>query len=200
MLRKKFTLAVIAVIICFGIYSEAKAQKQKKEPKVHKPTAVSYLSGGQIGNGDSVSVSQFKSLLSQKLIVKDSLGRTFPVQSFNFIYINRGVYADSTGRPVILSDYLYSNSTNGLLPDFWKKGLLPQIKPGDTAIFSNIRYYPITTDTKAQIDSSIVAIVADTIITKKPTPDRLKQTTDTTKKPNIEAPLLYGKTIRISIY
>lgn len=135
----------LAILFLIGIYFQTQAQQRNAASRIHKPNAETYLSGGQIGDKDSVSVSRFDSLLAQPLLVKDSLGQLFPVHSFGFIYVNRGVYSDSTGHPIILSDYLYSTSIDGLLPDYWRKGLISQVKAGDSAIFTDIRYFADTT-------------------------------------------------------
>jgi len=120
------------------------AQQQKTLPKA---TAQSFLNGGRFGNLDTISVAVFDSLISRNLVVKDSAGNLLPVVSYNFVYVNRGVYADMTGKPIIKSDYLYTTSDKGTLPDYWEKALLPQVKAGDTAIFTDIRYHGRRMDT-----------------------------------------------------
>jgi len=120
------------------------AQQQKKP--LPKATAQSFLNGGQIGNEDTISVSLFDTLISRNLVVRDSIGNLLPVVSYNFVYVNRGVYADATGKPVIKSDYLSTASDSATLPKYWEKALIPQVKAGDTAIFTDIRYYGVPAD------------------------------------------------------
>ncbi|HET8572264.1 MAG TPA: hypothetical protein VFL76_00205 [Edaphocola sp.] len=139
-MKPLFCSLILAGMLCCGF---AWAQQQKALPRA---TAQSFLNGGRIGNLDTVPVALFDSLISRNLVVKDSAGNLLPVASYNFVYVNRGVYADSTGRPVIKSDYLYTVSDNGTLPGYWKKALIPQVKAGDTAIFTDIRYYGHPTD------------------------------------------------------
>lgn len=150
--KKRFLILVLLFIFISAFFHDTDAQKLDKHAvKIHPGTAFTYLNGGKYGNKDTVPVSQFDSLLSRPLIVKDSQGREYPVHSFSIIYMNRGAYVDSTGRPIILSTPLFSASENGLLPPFWVKGLIPQVKAGDTAIFTDIRYINPNTLPKATL-------------------------------------------------
>lgn len=149
MTQKRIIGITLAGFSLLGIYFQTAAQQRGRAPKIHYPTAVTYLSGGQISDKSTVSVSLFDSLVAQSLLVKDSLGRVFPVHSFSLMYVSRGLYSDSTGHPVILSDYLYSASSNGVLPAYWINGLIPQVKAGDSAIFMDVRYYSDTSKNAA---------------------------------------------------
>lgn len=131
---------IAAGMLCGGLVWP---QRQGSLPKA---TAQSFLNGGQIGDRDTITVALFDSLISHNLVVKDSAGELLPVASYNFVYVNRGVYADSTGKPIIKSDYLYTVSDSGTLPKYWEKALIPQVKAGDTAIFTDVRYYGRSAD------------------------------------------------------
>lgn len=131
--------------IVAGMLMAVVARAQQKKP-LPKATAKSFLYGGEIGNEDTVSVPLFDSLISRNLVVRDPAGNLIPVVSYNFVYVNRGLYADPTGKPVIKSDYLFTASDSGTLPKYWEKALIPQVKAGDTAIFTDVRYYGSSTD------------------------------------------------------
>lgn len=136
--RSYFSFIVIFLII-FGLSAPGRSQELKKKPRP-EVSALTYLNGGYIGNGDTISVLKFDSLLTKPLVVRDSIGRMFPVLSYNFIYAKRGLYSDSTGRPVISCDYIGTSSDGGRLPYHWENAFLPQVKGGDTAIFTDIRF------------------------------------------------------------
>lgn len=156
---KRFAAISIPVILLTGVYLQSGAQQRKQVRKFHKPTAITYLNNGIISDKDSVSVTQFDSLIARPLLVKDSTGKVFTAHSFSFIYVSRGVYSDSTGRPIILSDYLYSPSTGGILPEYWRKGLIPQVKAGDSAIFSDVRYFADTSVNATLLYSNTIKLI-----------------------------------------
>lgn len=134
------------VLVAVGMFCGLVVWAQLPPKALPKATAQTFLYGGQFGNNNTISVAAFDSLISRHLVVRDSIGQLLPVVSYNFVYVNRGLYADATGKPVIKSDYLSTASDSATLPKYWEKALIPQVKAGDTAIFTDIRYYAAPVD------------------------------------------------------
>lgn len=132
-MKRLFFIAAAALFLWAG-HAIAQGQKEKKLVKFQ---GKSYLAGGQINTG-SISMPLLDSLIRLPLVAKDSLGVERPVSSFYFLYIELGLYEDSTGQPVILSDYWGTNSDQGRIPDAWLKLLQPRIKVGDTVFYNQI--------------------------------------------------------------
>ncbi len=133
------------IFMLIGITSLVFAQQKERKRNV-LPKSTTYFSGGEIGEG-VLSKKIFDSLITAPLIVKDSLGKEFPVYSYLFTYVERKIYEDSTGRPFIHPDYISSNSDKGTLPSQFENYILEHSKGGDTVYISNVVFYLEDSDT-----------------------------------------------------
>lgn len=133
-MKKYLIVSAVAGIMLLAGLGQAQ-QRPSKEKVVFK--GKTYLKGGQIGSG-TVSKKDLVSLLQDGPVVRDSLGKEHAVILFTFTYAERGVFEDSTGRPVIMTDYYSIESDNGKIPDGWFRLLQQRLKKGDTATFSNV--------------------------------------------------------------
>ena len=145
---KKRTLPVILLLAFAGglVAQTTKNQPKEKKKIVHRGT--SYLAGGNITSG-TISKKAFDSLIALPLIAKDTLGNERQVVDFVFSYAERGLYEDSTGRPMIVTDYLSVSCPGGRLPDEWVKMLHDRSKRGDTAYVDEVlAVYPDKVQTR----------------------------------------------------
>ncbi len=126
-------LVLGAVLIVFS-NSFAQQNKNAKKKVVYK--GKSFLADGT-GSGN-IPVEKFKSLLDKGLIARDTAEVNHPVHAFIFMYAERGVFEDSTGKLRIMSDNFSLPCDDGKLPDYWVKGIKEKSKAGDTVLYSNI--------------------------------------------------------------
>jgi hypothetical protein len=142
---------IIPVLLLLGLSYGLLAQAQKSEPKPKKkiiPKGEAYLAGGNISSGN-ISKQAFDSLIQLPLIAKDTQGNLRPVIDFQFSFAERALYEDSTGRPVIMTDYYSVACPDGKLPAEWIKMLHERAKNGDTVYVDEIMsYYPDTKNTR----------------------------------------------------
>lgn len=132
-MKRLFLMAAAMLLLWAGNL----AAQDQKEKKLVRFQGKSYLAGGQINKG-SISMALLDSFIRLPLVSKDSLGMERPVSSFYFLYIELGLYEDSTGHPMIMSDYWGVQSDHGQIPGDWLKLLRPRIKAGDTVLFNQI--------------------------------------------------------------
>ncbi len=130
----KYYLKLIAISSIFVLGTSQAQQTNTKKKVMYK--GKSYLSDGT-GQG-TISVSRFKSMLHNGLIAKDTAQVQHPVHSFIFMYAERGVFEDSTGKLRIMSDNFSLQCDSGKLPEMWVKGISTKAKAGDTAYYSNV--------------------------------------------------------------
>lgn len=145
---KKRTLPVILLLAFAGglVAQTTKNQPKEKKKIVHRGS--SYLAGGNIGSG-TISKRVFDSLISLPLVAKDTMGYERQVVDFVFSFAERGLYEDSTGRPMIVTDYLSVNCPGGKLPEEWIKMLHDRSKRGDTVYVDEVMaIYPDKVQTR----------------------------------------------------
>jgi hypothetical protein len=97
----------------------------------------SYMGDHQTQSG-SVSKEKFDALITLPLFAKDSNGVEHQVSDFSFTYAERALYQDSTGVPIITTDYFSTTCPGGRLSEDWIKNIQERSKPGDTAYFDYI--------------------------------------------------------------
>lgn len=130
----KYFLKLIILSALFLVTNSEAQQSKPKKRVLYK--GKSFLSDGT-GSG-TISVSQFKKLIDQKLIARDTALVDHPVHSFIFMYAERGVFEDSTGKLRIMSDNFSLQCDSGKLPMLWVNGIKEKTKAGDTVYYSNI--------------------------------------------------------------
>lgn len=130
-------------IACLGLASivfmaQAQQNKQAKPAKKIVYKGKTFLNDGITGNG-TITKANFDALLNKNLLSKDSNNILRPVNFFVFMYAERGLYEDSTGKLKIMTDNYSLQCDNGKLPEDWIKNIRQRSKAGDTAYFNNIR-------------------------------------------------------------
>jgi hypothetical protein len=131
---KRFFFITVAALFLWAGHVVAQGQREKKLVKFQ---GISYLAGGQIHSG-GIPIALLDSLIRLPLVAKDSLGVERPVSAFFFTYIESGLYEDSTGHPMVMSDYWGTPSEGGLIPADWLKLLQLRMKVGDTVLYNQI--------------------------------------------------------------
>ena len=96
------------------------------------------LADNQFTNG-KLTKSKFDSLIQLPIVAHDSNNKAYPVHSFVLIFIERGLYEDTAGRPIILPDYFAVNSDEGKIPADWIQLLKERAKDGDTVLINNVK-------------------------------------------------------------
>jgi len=146
---KNYKIFIIIALAVPGFFI-ARAQYTRKplERKkiIHKGTT--YLADGVTGSG-TISKKRFDSLIALPVISRDSSGVERPVIEFVFSYAERALYEDSTGRPVVMTDYFSTTCPGGKLSDDWVKVIRDKSKKGDTAYIDEVTaVYPDTLHTR----------------------------------------------------
>lgn len=135
-MKKYFIGMFLLGMMSLVLITKAQQPKAKEKKVVYKGNA--YLSDGQTGNG-KIKKADFDAMLDKGLIAKDSADRPHPVGSFVFMYAERGLFEDSTGKLRIMSDNYSLQCDDGRLPADWVKNIRERSKAGDTAVFKSIR-------------------------------------------------------------
>lgn len=86
----------------------------------------------------SMEVSKFQQLMNQPLCGKDSNNNTYKVDGFEITYAERGLYQDSTGLPIISTDYSTGECKGDVISAEWKKAFMERAYKGDTVFFDHI--------------------------------------------------------------
>ena len=81
----------------------------------------------------------FDSLIAMPLCAKDSLMNTYPIQSFEINYAERGLYQDSAGLPIIFTDYSSVQCKGNSIPKEWVNIFNERSYKGDTIYIDNIK-------------------------------------------------------------
>jgi hypothetical protein len=117
-----------------------KVEKKKtvKEYKNYKMPISVYLGHSAI-NGGIVPKLLFDSLMKQGLSGKDSSGVVYKVLAFDFTYAERNVYEDSTGSPIVLSDYMIEHCNGDTVSATIAGSLYLRTKAGDTVYFDQVQ-------------------------------------------------------------
>jgi len=76
--------------------------------------------------------------MKQGLWGRDSSNVEYKVTSFNFTYAERNVYEDSTGNPIILSDYMIEHCDGDTVSATIAASLYQRTKAGDTVYIDQI--------------------------------------------------------------
>lgn len=114
---------------------------EKKDTIVKKPKAyyVPVYLGNSNRQGGGISKFVFDSLLKQGIRAKDSLGRAYQVESFDFSYAERNMYEDEVGNLMWVTDYLNELCLGDTISRNVAASIYMRTKPGDTTYFDNIR-------------------------------------------------------------
>ena len=86
----------------------------------------------------SISKSDFEKLIASSICAKDSNQNLVPVTSFEITYAERGLFEDSTGLPIIFTDYSNQICKGDTIPIQWQNDFKDRGYKGDTVFFDRI--------------------------------------------------------------
>jgi hypothetical protein len=98
---------------------------------------ISYL-GCAITDSQAVDKNLFDNLVALPLCAKDSNMNYCKVQSFEVTYAERGLYQDSTGLPIVVTDYTQFTCKGDTIPKNWVDVFRQRSYRGDTIFFDKI--------------------------------------------------------------
>jgi hypothetical protein len=87
----------------------------------------------------TLSKRSFDSLIALPFCAKDSTMKSFPIQSFKIIYAERGLFQDSAGLPIIVTDYTEFPVEGSTLPKLWVNQFKERSYKGDTVIIQHVK-------------------------------------------------------------
>ncbi len=113
----------------------------------------------KVTQSGSISVSNFLKLIQDTIWVQDNRDNSFLAPgSFKFSYAERGVYEDEAGKPMIVTDYIFSNCRavvdSGMLVDMKYRA-----KPGDTAYFEQVLFLNLKQKDKTSVHAAPIKLV-----------------------------------------
>lgn len=137
-MNKQFHIAGICFLFFIGM---AMMSMMPDEGKKNKTTTIKPYLGYSDYSGGIISKKVFDSLLRQGVKAKDSAGTFYKVVEFTFGYGERNLYEDSTGKLVILTDYVSEICTGDTLSTIFQNYVFRdnRTKSGDTAYFDRIK-------------------------------------------------------------
>lgn len=134
---KKVFKYIVSLILLIAFVPLAQGDNHDNgKMKVVKP----YL-GHSDYSGGMISKTLFDSLIKQGITAKDSVGNEYEVIDFTFSYIERNLYEDSTGRLVVMSDYLSEYCLGDTLSSGFHDFIYQdnRTKHGDTVYLDKVR-------------------------------------------------------------
>lgn len=108
--------------------------------------------------GEFVAKKSFDSVIAFPLCARDSNNVIYPISGFDLTYAERGLYEDSTGLPIIFTDYTHAKIDGNTLPKKWIDIFKERSYKGDTVFFENIKVVG-NADTKANACKSLRIII-----------------------------------------
>ncbi|QLH46298.1 MAG: hypothetical protein HWD58_12090 [Bacteroidota bacterium] len=94
--------------------------------------------GCMVEDSSSVEKNAFDILVGKKLCAKDSAGNLLTVESFTITYAERGLYQDSTGLPIIITEYSTAECKGDTIPAQWIADFRERSYRGDTVYFDRV--------------------------------------------------------------
>ncbi len=138
-MKKHLLLALFTGISLTAGYAQ-KGQKKTNRTDPEKARTVTSvpLSWGDkaLLESEKLSKALLLALFQKPLLVTAG---DAAVSSFAFTYAERGVYEDSVGNPLLLTDYLTEYCLGDTLSQNIKLLLPPRVKAGDTVYISDIK-------------------------------------------------------------
>lgn len=86
----------------------------------------------------NMEVAKFQQLMAQPLCGKDSNNNVYKVDGFEITYAERGLYQDSTGLPIITTDYSSGECKGDIISPQWQNAFKERAYKGDTVYFDHI--------------------------------------------------------------
>lgn len=130
------------------------AQAQKKVEYKGK----TFLSD-KVTQSGTISVSNFLKLIQDSMWVQDNRDNQFIAPgNFKFTYAERAMYEDEAGKPIIMTDYLFSNC-RGVVDSGMLVDMKYRAKPGDTAYIENVTFLNLKQKDRASVSAEPIKLV-----------------------------------------
>lgn len=131
MKKPAFLLALSAVAFSLFAQNGGKPARKATVPEVPVRWGTADTSATH-----TVSVRDFRKLLQSRVVPAES---GWQVKGFEFIYLEKRMYEDSVGNPLLVTEYLSEYCPGDTLSQGIRTLLPERVKPADTAFISNIR-------------------------------------------------------------
>jgi len=124
-----------------GVRAVAQTRAAGNKPAAEKPKRI-FMPQAYLGNtnykGGALQKDVLGGLLKERVTSRDSLGNSYKVVGFEFVYAERMLYEDSVGNLLVEFDYLSEYCPGDTLSAGIKSSIFDRIKEGDTAYFNRI--------------------------------------------------------------
>lgn len=130
MARLSILLIAVSSLLFFSFSPDG-----KKKPV---PSFRTYFGCSDAGRG-KMSDATFLNLMESKLCAKDSAGKSYPISSFELIYAETGLYQDTLGLPMAVTDYTLATFKGDSISANWKRLFKESIFKGDTIKLVTVR-------------------------------------------------------------
>lgn len=124
-------LVSTVVLVSFGL------PDGNQKGTAYKSNYISYL-GCSATDSAFIDKDNFVQLVALPLCAKDSAMNYCKVISFDLTYAERGLYQDSTGLPIVVTDYSSVSCKGDTIPKNWIATFNERGYKGDTILLDNI--------------------------------------------------------------
>ncbi len=135
-MKKKLFKLFAGLCLSFVLISFTSGEGDERQ-NASKSKFITYL-GCAITDSVFVDKNLFDSLVALPICAKDSNNNYCKVQSFEITYAERGLYQDSTGLPIVVTDYSSVTCKGDTIPTAWKQIFHDRSYKGDTIYFDKI--------------------------------------------------------------
>lgn len=133
-MKEKHALILLLCVLTLGIFSFSSPEQKEKIFYRHK----GFL-GCSVSDSTYVNKADFEQLITRPLCAKDSSNNAYKVTSFEIVYAERGLYQDSAGLPIVVTDYSFGKSNGDTIPQAWIGTFNERCYKGDTIYFDKIK-------------------------------------------------------------
>ena len=115
-----------------------------------------YLACAQSGNQD-MPKAEFDRLIAQPFCARDTNMNPVTIQNFEILYAERGLYQDSSGLPIIFTDYIKIPCQGNQLKQAWVDYFLERSYKGDTVYIEQVKV--LGADNKSHLAEGMKIII-----------------------------------------
>ncbi len=124
---------ILGLLIVFGgglFWAKAQERKETGKRAVEKLYTVHF--GKDTASYTFLKKDQFDSITQLPLYLKDDKGVLLPVEAFDLLYSEWGLFEDNRGKEMIMTEYYRVSVQGSQIPDYFQKDMMSMAKPGDT--------------------------------------------------------------------
>jgi len=135
------TLCLIISVILISWTKKDQNKKANPEPKEKiKVEEAQVFFYNDTPNEGMVHRDKLADALKHPLIVKDKNGKEYPVVFYQFMFVDMNIYADSTGRNIIVPEYHTGYGRKGIMPEDRWKFFDYHASFGDTLVIEKVQF------------------------------------------------------------